>query len=61
MVGGAAREAEVGRTVRMNKVMKKDFSEAEELTWGFEGWVRVGQIGRVGRAFQEGRNSVGKP
>lgn len=36
----------------MDKVLKERFPEEVELTWGFEGWVSVGQIGRVGRAFQ---------
>ena len=41
----AAREAEGGIMV-----LREDFSEEAELTWGFEGWIGVGH---TGRAFQE--------
>lgn len=32
--------------------MREHFPEQIELAWVFVGWVRVGQIGRVGRAFR---------
>lgn len=37
----AAREAEGGRMV-----LREDFSEEAEMTWGFEGWIGVGHTGR---------------
>ena len=45
----------------MRQGLREDFSEEVELTWGFEGWKTVGQIGRVGRAFQEGGTACANP
>lgn len=27
-------------------VLREDFSEEAEMTWGFEGWIGVGHTGR---------------
>lgn len=50
--GGRGRGRCVG-AVKIDQVLREDSSEEVELIWGFEGWIRVGQIGRVGKAFQE--------